>query len=168
MNDEYEKAQNMPIWRQWFECMDSKLSALSELVPDMPADPYTADGLKRVMAVAHDVFPTVQSVSENAETADLFARFIGEVFRRNFDGRWFNFPYHMAGLPDLFPAVRFDWDYPGYVIPAHQLSDEIELGPEREAVAWVYGNYTQDHAEWVAAGRPAGEALKKWKPELFA
>ncbi|MGK8485439.1 hypothetical protein [Nocardia asiatica] len=87
--------QHDPRWLAWLADMDAGLERFfTETVPGMPDDPWSADGLRHAEARALELFPSREAVGlpENRDTADGFHRYLGEVFRRAFEGRWYNVP----------------------------------------------------------------------------
>ncbi|MGW4848903.1 hypothetical protein [Nocardia brasiliensis] len=160
-----ERDQNDPKWLEWVapENMNAQLDAfLNETVPDMPDDPWSAQGLDHAERAALSIFPTVDStlVPENRAVADQFHRFIGEVFRRNFEGVWRNVPsFDDAKRSRGFgPVIRrpFAEFYLG-VVPA--LTTAID---RKTSTTWAQGfRYSEeDYRVWVEAGRPVLSGLK--------
>ncbi|GAB2675845.1 hypothetical protein [Nocardia goodfellowii] len=87
--------QQAPVWIEWLAAMDEQRARFfSETVPDMPADPWSPEGLDHAEAAALRRFPDMESVElpKNRDIADQFHRYVGETFRRNFGGKWYNVP----------------------------------------------------------------------------
>ncbi|MFI6168799.1 hypothetical protein ACIBCN_18610 [Nocardia sp. NPDC051052] len=137
--------------------MDKQIDRfLNETVPDMPNNPWSAEGLRRAEKAALELFPTTASVeqSENRDVADQFHRFVGEVFRRNFEGVWLNVPtFDDAERSRGFgPVIQrpFAQFYLGVI---QTLTTAID---RRVGDIWAQGfAYSEeDFQAWIESGRP--------------
>ncbi|MGX1762636.1 hypothetical protein ACWIG5_38085, partial [Streptomyces lydicus] len=110
--EQIERDQHDPKWLDWVapEKMNTEIDAfLNETVPDMPGDPWSAQGLDRVEQFLLDRFSDMDAVdrTESWGVADQCSRYIGEVFRRNFEGEWFNVPdFGGVRYPGIGPVIR--------------------------------------------------------------
>lgn len=156
-----EKDQQDPAWLAWLAAMPDALDTfLTEDVPDMPADPWTADGLCHAERAALALFPTWESVREpqNRALADRIRRFIGEVFIRNFDGEWRNVPqFNRDGYPGFGPVVSEPYTEM-YLTVGTKLTAALD---RRTGTGWaqIFGYSVESHAAWTAAGKPP---LSEW------
>jgi hypothetical protein len=77
-------------------------------VEDMPADPFTEEGLNVAEAEAIRRFPDPATAlaEENREQSDKFIRYIGETFVRGLGGEWTNDA--QDGTDRAFIGVRFE------------------------------------------------------------
>ncbi|MBF6363095.1 hypothetical protein [Nocardia farcinica] len=157
-----EADQQDPRWLAWLSEMDGAVTRfLSETVPDMPENPWSAAGLRRAEATALELFPTPESVElpENRHVADGFFRFVGEVFRRAFEGRWQNVPdYDDEQRSHGFGPVvdrPFSENYLD-VIPLLTTAVARRTG---QLWASIFGYSLEDYEAWKAAGRPP---LDEW------
>ncbi|MCM6776446.1 hypothetical protein NDR87_21105 [Nocardia sp. CDC159] len=157
-----ERDQQDPRWLAWVERMDEELAKfLSETVSDMPENPWTAEGLRRAEQAALERFPEsgYEDRPENRELVDQFARFLGEVFRRNFEGEWYNVPeYDDENRSRGFGPVIQEGYNPMYldVIPLLGTAIVRRTGEEWTT---IFGYSQQDYAKWVEHGRPP---LEEW------
>ncbi|MBF6175966.1 hypothetical protein [Nocardia blacklockiae] len=155
--------QPSQLWIEWLARADSDLEAFFRTVPSLGEDPYSREGLIHARAVAKQTLPNWAAVERGEfdvadwEEAAPFIRFIGEVFRRNFEGEWINNSAPGNDGPKVSPEVELPFG--AGIDPAGLLCSEFLLD--------TYDYTAEDHAEWVAAGRPTGDALRKWKPYLF-
>lgn len=150
-----EKDQQDPAWLAWLDAMPDALDEfLTVDVPDMPADPWTAEGLLHAEQASLAYFPSMKSVDEpsNRARADRTSRYLGEVFRRNFEGTWRNVP-ELYGIYEGFtPAVEEPY-VEHYLDVVTMLTASLDSRTGRDW-ATVFGYAQEDHADWVAAGRP--------------
>ncbi|WP_405159851.1 hypothetical protein OG203_25745 [Nocardia sp. NBC_01499] len=153
-----ERDQQDPRWLAWLGDMDRQIDRfLNETVPDMPNNPWSAEGLRLAEKAALELFPTPASVDqpENRDLADQFHRFVGEVFRRNFEGVWRNVPsFDDAKRSRGFgPVIQrpFAVFYLGVI---QTLTTAID---RRAGNIWSqsFGYSEEDYQAWVESGRPA-------------
>lgn len=168
------REQQQPEYLKWLAGMDAAIEHfLSHDVPEMPADPWSAEGLRVAEQAALRAFPSMDAVDapENAELADRFRRYLGEVWVRKFEGRWVNVP---AGRQDYYggtfePAIAAP-DNPNYLFVVPRLNSAVH---DRTGVSWsdIYRYSEVDYSKWVLAGRPdinewakiqELEILKEW------
>lgn len=151
--------QRDPTWLDWLGRMDSQLEKFfTETVPDMPRDRWSVEGLDHAARAAVSRFggsPDDTERPENSDVVDQFCRYLGEVFVRNAEGRWFNMPdidrsiefYHGFG-----PVVTFGYS-DAYLDVGHVFNVAV-YQPKSEHWSRIYGFTVEDCAAWVAAGRP--------------
>ncbi|QIS01284.1 hypothetical protein F5X71_02195 [Nocardia brasiliensis] len=164
--EQIERDQHDPKWLEWVapEKMNAQLDAfLNETVPDMPDDPWSAQGLDRVERFILDNFQDFKDVdkAENRQVADQLTRFIGEVFRRNFEGRWFN-AEDMGGARyrDFGPVIRYEWG--GAYLDVANLSTATVHRGWGNYLSGIFSNSVETYQKWVEAGRPPmAEWLKR-------
>ncbi|MFI7004274.1 hypothetical protein [Nocardia sp. NPDC050175] len=156
--EQIERDQHDPQWLAWLdsEKMNAQIDAfLNETVPDMPDNPWTAEGLDRVERDMLERFSDMDDVdrAENWVVADQFSRFIGEVFRRNFEGRWFNAP-SMGGAryPDFGPVIRHEW-VDAYLDVGNLITATVHR-KWGDNLSTIFANSSESYREWVSAGRP--------------
>ncbi|MFF0491019.1 hypothetical protein ACFYTQ_18520 [Nocardia sp. NPDC004068] len=164
-----EQDQHDPKWLAWVapELMETQLRKfLTDTVPDMPDDPWTAEGLAQAECVALELFPTMQATRspENRDVADQFHRFIGEVFRRNFEGSWYNVPSFddSQGTHGFGPVIKLPFAE-FYFTVIQQLTTVIDRHTGKQW-AWIYAQQQKNYDDWKNSGRlPLSEwqALKQ-------
>lgn len=150
------KDQENPAWLSWLAAMPAALEEfVGKDVPNMPADPWSADGLRRAESRALDVFQTGDAVMlpENRELVDRFHRYVGQVFVRRFEGTWLNILDNPDYLDRGFePVVQIPFtDMHFAVVPQLTAAMSRRTG---EHWARIYGYSEEDYAAWQAAGRP--------------
>ncbi|MGV9680053.1 hypothetical protein ACWDSJ_32635 [Nocardia sp. NPDC003482] len=161
--EQIERDQQDPKWLEWIssELMESQLRTfLTETLPDMPGNPWSAEGLDRAERAALERFTSITNVDlpQNSGIADQFTRFIGEVFVRNFEGEWFNVPdYHGDRYSGFGPVVREDWTE-AYLDVANLITAAVH---RKIGTYWsgIFARSEQTYKSWVRAGRPP---LDEW------
>jgi hypothetical protein len=150
--------QQDPKWLEWLkpENMNTQIDAfLNETVPDMPDDPWTAQGLDRAERYILDSFPEMDDVDrpENSTVADQLSRYIGEVFRRNFEGTWFN-ALSMGGAryPDFGPVIRYKWT-DVYLDTGNLITATVDR-QWGDYLPGIFSRSLETYQKWVNAGRP--------------
>ncbi|MFF0489347.1 hypothetical protein ACFYTQ_10035 [Nocardia sp. NPDC004068] len=154
-----EQDQHDPKWLAWVapELMETKLRKFfTDTVPDMPDDPWTAEGLDHAERAALVLFPTVQStrLTAHKDAADQFHRFIGEVFRRRFEGKWYNSPeWDDSANSHGFGPVIEDQFSDMFVTPVPMLTMAIHRATGQE---WsrIFHRVEHSYHEWKQNGRP--------------
>ncbi|MFC9893771.1 hypothetical protein ACFVMC_08765 [Nocardia sp. NPDC127579] len=149
-----EADQHVPEFLEWLEPerMDVQLRKfLTDTIPDMPENPYSADGLIQAEAVALELMPDEDAPLPAPDVTDQFIRFLGETFRRNFGGSWMNIP-NWDNNETLGPVVRQDFANV-YRDPLQWL---VVASSRRTGTVWstIFEFAVEDHEKWVAAGRP--------------
>lgn len=149
--------QDDPGWRQWLSDQEIGLAHFfTNVVPDMPEQPYSREGLEHAEVAALRIFPDAASANpdrtpENNVTIDPFQRFIGEVFLRCFEGRWIHADAVAGYGPE--PSVELPFsDVPIVVRPLLISIAERRRGGE---LTWVFDRQLEIHQQWVGHDRPA-------------
>lgn len=157
--------QQRPEWLEWLSHHEEGLNVFfTEIVPDMPADPYTEDGARRADAAGLDLFPdegsTVPDLApQNRRVIDAFHRYIGELCVRNFEGRWVYDDLQGGDRP--IPVVELPYAT-AQISPARTLSS-LAFRRTGEQIAFVHRTQTRTHELWVEVGRPA---LPEWRKDF--
>ncbi|PXX66443.1 hypothetical protein DFR70_103191 [Nocardia tenerifensis] len=156
--EQIERDQQDPKWLEWLapENMNAQLDAfLNETVPDMSDNPWSAGGLDQAERYILDHFHDMDEVDrpQNATVADQLSRFIGEVFRRNFEGAWFNVP-SMGGdrYKDFGPVIRHEWT-DVYLDTGNLITATVDR-QWGDYLSGIFSNSLETYREWVTAGRP--------------
>jgi hypothetical protein len=157
--DQYEREQQDPRWLEWLDPkhMAAATDQLLAEVPDMPADPWSREGLIRIERFILDTFPTMDDVDrpENHALADRIARYIGEVFHRLFESKWANVTDAYKYVPrysGIGPAVTNEWnEFPLAVGNLITAAIDRNTG---EYLSRIYYYAARDYPKWVDAGRP--------------
>ncbi|MGF6888567.1 hypothetical protein ABIA39_007912 [Nocardia sp. GAS34] len=152
--------QDDPDWLAWVApaAMDTQLAQLyTETIPDMPNDPWSADGLDRAERYLLDTFPDSDTIDrrENLDIADQLTRFIGEVFARHFEGTWRNTPGICRRYPHFGPVVEQKWM--AMSLDAGNLVTTTLDKRWGNNLSTIFSNVMQTYTAWIAAGRPSLE-----------
>jgi hypothetical protein len=151
-----EPWQQRPEFKQWLAGMERGLERFfTELVPDMPSDPYTVDGLRHAEAAALAYFPDAEAASAdrtpaNAETIDGFRRYLGQVYLTRLEGRWIWLDLTDEG--DFLPIVQLP-AWPGDRNVDRVLVDAMHARTGNEFTQTFEAD-AREHDEWQQAGRP--------------
>ncbi|AKU15691.1 hypothetical protein [Luteipulveratus mongoliensis] len=147
-----ERDQQDPEFLTWLAAMDDELALFFERdVPDMPADPWSEEGLRHAEQAALRYFWDREpgDLSWRREREKRFRRYLGEVFVRNFEGTWMWIDVNRNGTKA--PVVSEPAN-PEYL----QVEGQVDgaLG-DRTGGAWVqlFGYARRAYNDWVAAGR---------------
>ncbi|WP_433662065.1 hypothetical protein ACQPW1_07890 [Nocardia sp. CA-128927] len=149
-----EKDQEDQNWLAWLADMDVQIHKFfTETVPDLPENPWTAEGLQHAEAAALKLFPDWETVPlpENRDVADQFSRYVGEVFRRNFEGIWRNEPsFDSRRNPLGFGPVIHTPENPEYLDVVNLLTAAMH---RRTGNEWsrIFGYSTDGFAKWKSA-----------------
>lgn len=155
-----EKASQDPGYRQWLTRMEAELAAfLQQDVPaGFPAErPYFPDALTRVAQDLVDRFPDWEALAEDpAETVhvDRLLRYYGQAWVEAFEGEWINVPAAEDRTPswEKGPGVRLPF-FELYHQPL-QMTRNVLNRRDPDLPAWVHGQMTELHRQWIADGRP--------------
>ncbi|RCK70245.1 hypothetical protein DT076_06150 [Desertihabitans brevis] len=163
----YAELEADPVWQEWLAGMEAGLDRFfAEVVPDMPADRFGLEGVRHAEAAALRIFPDMDAANprtspQDAGTIDAFHRYLGEVFVRNFEGRW-----RYADVSDTYgrlPVVELPYD----LEPVTLLTLLTSVVGRRtgEELSTTFGYQQETYGQWVEAGRPAYPA---WAEIEFA
>ncbi|AKU18223.1 hypothetical protein VV02_24165 [Luteipulveratus mongoliensis] len=146
-----ERDQQDPVFLDWLSAMDDELKVFfNEDVPDMPADPWTEEGLRHAEHAALAYYWADDPMDLDwPERSTRFARYLGEVFVRSFEGTWKWIDVNRNGTKE--PVVRR---------PATDVYFEVDrqVGAAMSARtgdkwAWLFEQSREHYERWVAAGR---------------
>ncbi|MGW1742418.1 hypothetical protein ACWCPQ_26835 [Nocardia sp. NPDC001965] len=165
MTLEFERAQQDPAYLAWLEAMDGELHRF--LTEDAPAvgaldSPYSAEGLALCERAIRERFGGTQAISapENAELADRFGRYIGEVHRRATEARWVNAGHMYEGRAS-FPQLLFPFS-PWAFDAGEQIGGAFVKKPQQPTqLVWVLGNMVEEYERWLEFGRPTVEEYER-------
>ncbi|WP_067665808.1 DUF6968 family protein [Nocardia miyunensis] len=150
--------QEDPGWLAWVApaAMDAQLVRLfTETIPNMPGDPWSADGLDRAERYLLERFPDSEAIErrENLDIADQLTRFIGEVFARHFEGAWRNTPGICQRYPHFGPAVEQKWM--AMSLDAGNLVTATLDKRWGDNLSTIFDSVMEIYTAWIAAGRPS-------------
>jgi hypothetical protein len=155
-----ERDQQDPKFLEWLAGMDDGLATFfADDVPDMPENPFSAEGLRHAEEVAIRWFWRRNPIDREWPERELrFQRFVGETLIRSFEGRW------------KYIDMRGHGHFPVVSLPSNPLYYELDLLVDQavtkksgEAWARIFGYAAEDHADWVAAGRLPPREWEKYR-----
>lgn len=166
--EQRRRDQEDPKWMEWVdsELMESQIRKLfEETIPDMPSSPWSAEGLDRVEQYVLNTFPDVDSVKhpEYGDVVDRITRFIGETFRRNFEGAWYNVPGASWLYPDFGPTIEH-----GFSSINLDVGNLVTATVDRQWGDYLSGIFTRNretYDAWVDAGRPP---VDEWEQARYS
>ncbi|WP_141810601.1 hypothetical protein [Nocardia bhagyanarayanae] len=163
----FVKDQRDSRWLAWLDSIPDQLDRfLIETVPGMPLDPYSSRGLNLAEGTAVAYFADAEAIRAplNRGLAEQFAVFLGEVFRRSFDGAWINVPDHDETGMGFCPVVRFPFTNMDIHVRVF-LAAAVE---QRTTIEWVtvWTAAAEIEAAWWKAGKPTRSQwlAAKWIP----
>jgi hypothetical protein len=155
----YREAQADEKFQGWLKMQEAAVDIefIIEDLPEIRDSMYTEDSLETVEATLIELYPddrTAYEGDENIHRTMRYVFYIGETFRRAFEGTWAALP---ADGPKSKPAAsRPAIDLPfgeGFILP----SDLIGLALYHRSgteITFVFGRMGKLHAKWVDEGRP--------------
>ncbi|AKU14754.1 hypothetical protein [Luteipulveratus mongoliensis] len=152
-----ERDQQDPEFVAWLAAMDEDLRVFFEQdVPDMPENPWSEEGLRHAEQAAVSFFWAHDLDWPEREVR--FARYLGEVFTRSFEGSWKWIDVRGDGKA---PVVRRP-SMPNYFEVANQVRAAVS---ERSGETWaeLFRNTRRFHDAWVAAGRLAPQDWEDYR-----
>lgn len=148
-------------WQRWLSFHEDGLRTFfTEVVPDMPSDPYTEVGARHAEAAALRLFPDEDAADpalspDSVLEIDAYHRYIGELAVRNFEGRWV-----FDDSPSDSPEPVVELPYSTAPIVPRTLLITLAFRRSGDELAFIVREQTQAHRMWVDAGRPA---LPEWR-----
>ncbi|RBO91337.1 hypothetical protein [Nocardia puris] len=156
-------AQTAPAFRSWLERGDAEMQTLFDSVPEIAVLENSRWGVEGLRALERHLRSRFANVTElRGSPSGIYERFIGEVYRRSFDGEWRNFPDFARGGAEFWPVVELSYR-PDHLDPHDLITTGVRPGTRRNPLhpegelAWVYENFARDHQWWIDAGRPSRE-----------
>ncbi|AKU17292.1 hypothetical protein [Luteipulveratus mongoliensis] len=164
--EQRERDQQDPVFVAWLAAMYDELALFFEKdVPDMPADPWTVEGLRHAEQAALRWYWDREpgDLSWRREREKRFQRYLGEVFVRNFEGSWRWIAMRPQKSSDKEPVI----DEPAmgsYFEVARHVGAAMS---ERTGEKWarLFGRAQKNYDAWVEAGRLPP---KEWEDYLLA
>lgn len=156
---QFVKDQRDPRWVACLDSVDDQLDRfLSRTLPffsgAFTGDLHSAAALYFAEEAALEQFTNREAVRapENRAVAERFEVFLGEVFRRGFDGAWINLPYHDETGMGFCPVVRF----PFTNLDIHVRAFLEAAAEERTGAEWlsVWARADKIRTAWNEAGSP--------------
>lgn len=101
---------------------------------------------------------------EHGPLARRWERFVGETFRRAFEGTWLNAPAWTEGPRDassVLPVIEFPWDP---IAPQrYEVRGVLSMAPwmddwHRRTLQRLWGVEAAPHTAWIADGRPRDDS----------
>jgi hypothetical protein len=153
----FREAQTDEKFQSWLKMQDAVMGIEFPIydVPEIRDQMYTKGSLAIVENKLLELYPNhrVAFDSDHVHTTMRFVYYIGETFRRAFEGMW-------VALPRLSkptePPVKAAVDFPmreAYIEPAGLVKIAVNRRNTDE-ITRVYGYAERDYAKWINAGRP--------------
>jgi hypothetical protein len=157
LTDAFRRAQSDAQFRRWLTTQRAAMQDRFPVndCPDVRHGMYGQSSLAIVGARLLQLYPDRRAAfnRETIRTTMRYVYYVGETFRRAFDGTWVALP----SLDDVdAPPARVAVDYPmreGLIRP----TELVLLALSRrtgEVITGVYRHAERDHAAWMCAGRP--------------
>lgn len=152
----FRKAQDNKLFRSWLDMQDAVM-AIEFPIEDCPevADiMYTEESLAIVENKLLSLFDNFRDAldEQNIHTTMRFVYYIGETYRRAFEGTWVALPKSGGGEDDNTPVI----DLPFWETLLKPL-ESVQVALNRRNGSELAGQYPyarRDYVAWVEAGRP--------------
>ncbi len=152
---EFKKLQQDEQFQSWLLMQDAAMEIEFTVfdVPELSGLEYTREGLviaeQEILRRFADSSPWSK---ENYKLGNRFLYFIGETYRRNFEGKWVALP---PQPPKTNPATVVDTEFSsGFYNPRTQMGfvRSRKTGTE---LTWAFDHAQAAYTKWVELGRPA-------------
>ncbi|MFD3591459.1 hypothetical protein ACFWU5_01935 [Nocardia sp. NPDC058640] len=153
----FKTAQNDEGFQSWLLMHDAALQIEFTVfeVPELAGFEFTREGLVIAEQEIMSRFDGSNPFSEeNYKLGMRFYYFIGETFRRSFEGIWVALP-SQADPAKLIPAIDLPF-MSGFKIPRHMMGFVRQRRTGTE-LTWIYDRAAAGYAKWVDLGRPTRE-----------
>nr|WP_245558249.1 hypothetical protein [Nocardia thailandica] len=125
-------------------------------VPELSGCEYTREGLVIAEQQIMHRFDNVSPFSaDNRKLGNRFVYFLGETFRRSFEGRWVAVP---PIPPATNPKVMIDVEFKSGFYNPRQMVTFVWKRRTGTELTWIYDFAQENYANWISRGRPAGAA----------
>jgi hypothetical protein len=148
----FRDAQSNEQFLSWVKMQDAVMDIEFpyEDAPELRDEMFTKDSLGTIEAKLIEKFPNhrVAYDGNNVHTTMRFVFYVGETFRRQFEGQWVNLPASQG----FKPAVDFPMRE-ALIRPADLVKIALNRRTGHEILD-VYGYAERDYEEWTSAGKP--------------
>ncbi|OHU31698.1 hypothetical protein BKG76_00330 [Mycobacteroides franklinii] len=156
LTNAFRRAQQNTKFRSWLDMQDAVMAIEFpfEDCPEVAGMMYTQRSLGVVEAKILSFYDCFQDAwdAKNIHTTMRFVYYIGETYRRGFEGAWAALPKFGGGEDDNTPVVDFPFrDTLFKPMESVQVALVRRTGSE---IAGLYPYAQKDFQEWVEAGRP--------------
>jgi len=153
----FRLAQSDERFQGWLKMQEASMEIEFPIydVPQLRGQMYTPDSLAIVEAELLQLHPNHrEAFTEDAVHLTMrFAYYIGETFRRAFEGTWVAIPSRVD--PENGPRTAAV-DFPmreAYIDPAQLVVLALNRRTGKE-ISRVFGYAERDYAEWIESGKP--------------
>ncbi|WP_405180764.1 hypothetical protein OG225_06060 [Nocardia sp. NBC_01377] len=152
---EFRNLQQDSKFRSWLLMQEAAIEIEFTVfeVPSLSGIEFTREGLvaaeQEILVRYADSNPFSE---ENYKLGTRFLYFIGETFRRNFEGTWVALP---PEEPKGIPATVVDVEFKStFFNPGHQIGFVLQRRTGKE-LTQIYDRALARYTQWVDLGRPA-------------
>ncbi len=153
----FREAQSNEQFQGWLKMQEAVMEIEFPYydLPEVRDQMFTKGSLAVVENKLMELYPNHQVAygSDNAHTTMRYVYYVGETFRRAFEGTWVVLPSRSDPTQPPTTAVV---DFPmreAYIDPASLVKIAVNRRTGDELIT-VYGFAERDYGEWVDAGRP--------------
>lgn len=152
----YREAQDNEKFRSWLTMQSSVMEIVFPIhdVPALRGTMFTEEGLQIAESELLARFDDEASAysDDNLTLAMRFVYFIGETFRRHFEGEWVAVPRDESRGGGALQAVDVPFRE-GFVDPLDLMGIALVRRSGKE-ISRVFGYAKRDHNKWIVDGRP--------------
>lgn len=153
----FRQAQSDETFQSWLKMQEAAMGIEFPIYdcPEVRDQMYSKDSLPIVETKLIDLYENHREAfsPDQVHTTMRYVYYIGETFRRAFDGTWVALP-NLAN-PSESPT-KMAIDYPMREA-MNRPADLVKIAVNRrtgQEISKVFGYAERDYAEWVAAGKP--------------
>ncbi len=148
----FREAQADEKFQGWLKMQEAVMGIEFPIydLPEIRDEMFTKASLPVVENKLMELFPNHREAfsAENAHTTMRYVYYIGETFRRAFDGTWVTVPAGDKFVPAIDYPMREAMNRPADLA---KIAVNRRTGNE---LTDVFGYAERDYAEWVDAGKP--------------
>lgn len=157
LTDAFRQAQSDEKFQGWLKMQEAAMGIEFPIhdCPEIRDQMYTKDSLTVVENKLIELYPNHREAfsSDNVHTTMRYVYYVGETFRRAFEGSWVALPNLAA--PSESPT-KMAIDYPMREA-MNRPADLVKIAVNRRTgkeISTVFGHAERDYKEWVTAGEP--------------
>ena len=159
LTNAFREAQTDEKFQGWLKMQEAAMGIEFPIydLPDIRDNMFTKDSLATIeekLTELYDSNSAAYTGEENIHRTMRFVYYVGETFRRAFEGRWVAIP-PLGNKPDregLLPGVDVPFRE-GFIRPTQLIHFALTRRSGVE-ITRVYGHMERAHQKWLEAGRP--------------
>lgn len=153
----FRRVQSDPNFRSWLEMQDAVMNIEFPVfdLPEVGDRMYAPETLAVAEQKLLELYPDARTAftGRAVHTTTRYAYYVGETFRRAFEGIWIALP--SRANPDGHPAgSAIDFPMREAIVDPVDLVKLALVRRTGAEITRVYGYAERDHRRWVDAGRP--------------